>query len=555
GTTFTAAPSFNHTLTVSSVGPFIGNAGGSPPAFTGLVDYFFNTASPISPEDPTVPVAPTITGQPTNQTVTEGQTATFSVTATGTPLPTYQWQKNNVDIAGATSASHTTPATTLGDNGATFRCVVSNSQGTVTSNAATLTVNPAPSSGIVSDDFSAAALNTSLWTFTNPGTPSTLSLVGTGTSDALLSIAVPGGSAHDVWTGSNNAPRIMQPANNTDLEIEVKFQSTMSAAFQMQGVIVQQDANNFLRFDFYHDGTSTHIFAASFVGGTATARNDAVITGGNPLWLRVKRQGNQWTESYSTDGTNFTAAVSFNHTLTVSSVGPFIGNVGGTPPAFTGLVDYFFNTASPIVPEDGLVAPTITTHPANQTVTVGQTATFSVTVSGTLPLSYQWQKNNVDIAGATSASHTTPATTLGDNGATFRCVVSNSQGTVTSNAATLTVNPAPSSGIVSDDFSAAALNTSLWTFTNPGTPSTLSLVGTGTSDALLSIAVPGGSAHDVWTGSNNAPRIMQPANNTDLEIEVKFQSTMSAAFQMQGVIVQQDANNFLRFDFYHDGTS
>jgi hypothetical protein len=323
----------------------------------------------------------------------------------------------------------------------------------------------------------------------------------------------------------------MQSANNVDFEIEVKFESTMNAQYQMQGVLIQEDANNFIRFDFSSDGLNTKIFAASFVAGTPTVRNDIIITGGNPSWLRVKRQGNQWTESYSTNGTTFTAAPSFSHTLVVSKVGPFIGNAGSTAPAFTGLIDYFFNTASLISPEDPTVpvAPTITTHPTNQTVTVGQAATFSVTATGAPPPTYQWQKNGADIAGATSAAYTTPAT-MADSGATFRCVVSNSQGTVTSNSATLTVNPAPSSGIVSDDFSAGTLNTSLWTFTNPGTPSTLSLVGTGTSDARLSIAVPGGSAHDMWMGDNNAPRIMQSANNVDFEIEVKFESTMNAQF-------------------------
>src|SRR2546430_12423039 len=82
----------------------------------------------------------------------------------------------------------------------------------------------------------------------------------------------------------------------------------------------------------------------------------------------------------------------------------------------------------------------ITTQPVNQTVTVGQTATFTVVATGTAPLSYQWQKNGTAISGATSASYTTAATTSSDNGAQFVVVVSNTAGSVTSNAATLTVN-------------------------------------------------------------------------------------------------------------------
>src|SRR5258706_16000365 len=86
--------------------------------------------------------------------------------------------------------------------------------------------------------------------------------------------------------------------------------------------------------------------------------------------------------------------------------------------------------------------PSITTQPASQTVTAGQSATFTVGGTGTLPLSYQWQKNSTNITGATSSSYTTPATATADNNSTFDVVVSNAAGSVASNAATLTVNPA-----------------------------------------------------------------------------------------------------------------
>ncbi|HUI60283.1 MAG TPA: immunoglobulin domain-containing protein, partial [Steroidobacteraceae bacterium] len=70
-------------------------------------------------------------------------------------------------------------------------------------------------------------------------------------------------------------------------------------------------------------------------------------------------------------------------------------------------------------------APTITTQPQNQTVTVGATAMFTVAATGTAPLSYQWSKNGTAISGATSSSYTTPATVSGDNGASFTVTVSN----------------------------------------------------------------------------------------------------------------------------------
>lgn len=85
------------------------------------------------------------------------------------------------------------------------------------------------------------------------------------------------------------------------------------------------------------------------------------------------------------------------------------------------------------------VPPVITVQPANQTVNVNQPATFSVEVTGTAPLFYQWQKNGTNMAGATSATETIATAQLTDAG-TYSVIVSNSAGSVTSSNATLTVN-------------------------------------------------------------------------------------------------------------------
>ncbi len=84
-------------------------------------------------------------------------------------------------------------------------------------------------------------------------------------------------------------------------------------------------------------------------------------------------------------------------------------------------------------------APSITSHPASKTVSVGQSATFTVQASGVAPLGYQWQRNGVNIGGATSASYTLTDAQLSDSGAKFRAVVTNDFGSATSKAATLTV--------------------------------------------------------------------------------------------------------------------
>src|SRR5262249_51787931 len=84
-------------------------------------------------------------------------------------------------------------------------------------------------------------------------------------------------------------------------------------------------------------------------------------------------------------------------------------------------------------------APAIVSHPASQTVSVGQAATFTVAATGTSPLSYQWWKNTAAIPGATSQSYTTPPASAVDDGSQFQVVVSNSLGTAISHLATLRV--------------------------------------------------------------------------------------------------------------------
>lgn len=90
------------------------------------------------------------------------------------------------------------------------------------------------------------------------------------------------------------------------------------------------------------------------------------------------------------------------------------------------------------------VPPTITQHPSDQTVLAGETATFTVVATGTAPLAYQWQANQINITdggGITGSATTTlqiPDCQLSDE-ADYRCVVTNNYGTATSNAASLTV--------------------------------------------------------------------------------------------------------------------
>ena len=263
------------------------------------------------------PVSPTITTHPSNQTVIQGATATFTVSASGTAPLNYQWQKNMTNITGANSPSYTTPPTVAADNGAKFRCVVSNVSGNATSNEATLNVNVPPS--ITTHPSDKTVLS---------GQPVTFNVTAAG--DPTLN-----------YQWQRNTANI-SGANSPSLTISTTTFADNSAKFRC-------------------------IVSNSF--GTATS-NEATLTVNAP--------------------------------------------------------------------------PNIISQPSDQTVTQGQPATFNVSAGGTAPLNYQWQRNTVNISGANSTSYTISSAPSADSGAKFRCVVSNSFGSVNSNEATLTVQaPSP----------------------------------------------------------------------------------------------------------------
>src|SRR5690606_7741705 len=88
----------------------------------------------------------------------------------------------------------------------------------------------------------------------------------------------------------------------------------------------------------------------------------------------------------------------------------------------------------------GLSAPVVTAQPDNQAVAEGEPATFAVGVERATGMSYQWQRDGVDIPGATSPVLILPVTSLADDGAVFRCFLQNAQGSLYTEQATLSVS-------------------------------------------------------------------------------------------------------------------
>ena len=216
-----------------------------------------------------------------------------------------------------------------------------------------LTAGGGSTGGIVSDNFDEKALNTSLWTLENPLGDGTVTMNG-----SAATLNVPMGTTHDLWTTGDDAVRIMQPNANTNFSVDVRFQSAVEIGNQDEGILVEQDNGDFLRFDVLYNGTTgPELFAAGISGGKGTVfASTPFVLGKGPLVLRLARSGNVWTGSWSTDGTTFTEATSFTFDLTVARVGPYAGTYAASAvnsPSFTAIVDYFFATSNPIANQDG----------------------------------------------------------------------------------------------------------------------------------------------------------------------------------------------------------
>jgi len=139
--------------------------------------------------------------------------------------------------------------------------------------------------------------------------------------------------------------------NDEDFEIEIKINSPVNEGAQQQGLFVEQDSVNVLEFEFYSDDKNTIIYAASIRNGLAQTEIQKVVAGAgiSPLFMRLHRKNNQWTQFYSSDGESWTQSGSFEHSMTMKAVGVFVGNSKGF--SHTGIFDYFINVDDPVIPD------------------------------------------------------------------------------------------------------------------------------------------------------------------------------------------------------------
>jgi hypothetical protein len=158
--------------------------------------------------------------------------------------------------------------------------------------------------------------------------------------------------------------------------------------------------------------------------------------------------------------------------------------------------------------------PTITSQPMSQSVTVGQTAMFSVAASGTAPLTYQWYMGTQAV-GTNASSYTIPSTTSADNGAQIKVTVSNSAGSQTSAPATLTVTPVSTAPAVKLSATSLAFANQTVGTTSTAQPVTLTNIGTG------SLTISGIAASGDFAESNNCGASVAAGSNCTIDVTFK----------------------------------
>ncbi|MEI7729776.1 MAG: immunoglobulin domain-containing protein, partial [Verrucomicrobiota bacterium] len=158
--------------------------------------------------------------------------------------------------------------------------------------------------------------------------------------------------------------------------------------------------------------------------------NQDIMAGGNAILNVVVSGAGLWYQWYQNgmavpNATNSTLA--FNNAQPAQS-----GNYYVVATNYYGSVTSLVGTLTVVIP------PSITVQPLSLTNTLGSTANFGVTASGTMPFFYQWRFNGANLNGATSGTLTL-STIQGANAGNYDVVVTNAYGSITSTVATLTL--------------------------------------------------------------------------------------------------------------------
>ena len=415
--------------------------------------------------------SPLITQQPQPVARFAGANATFSVRTIGSSPRSYQWTFNDTTaIPGATGPDYTLNGVKLTDAG-NYRCTITNAFGSTNSANAALSVLPVPGS------YPPVALADNPIAYWRLGeTTGTVAHDYWGGHDGEyrgVALGVSGFSVID----SDKAARVGPGPNSYVGGISgtaIDFSGTNSTFTLEAWVNGPPEQVNGAAVICKGTGGGGEQFNVDVVNGNfrfyiydATGRAQVATTAVGPddIWQHVVAVYDQPGATMlvyvnGVEAGNFTPSVAgprpSTHPVSIGS------RRGGVDPNydlnFIGSIDEvaIYNTAldaNQVLAHYAAAygtntAPIIQKQPGSVTNYASWTATLKVVAGGTQPLSYQWKKGTADIPGATAAALTISPLALSDAGS-YSVVVSNTVGTKTSEAATITVLPIPTSTILS----------------------------------------------------------------------------------------------------------
>ncbi len=424
--------------------------------------YGFVTSSIVNVTiNPAVP--PTITNQPLSRFVYAGRTASFTVGADGTTPMSYQWKHAGTTLPGATSATLIIPNCTATETG-TYTVGVTNVAGGLGSASATLTLRTPPvgtfeemvvanepiaywrlgeTSGTTAFDYAGGYDGT----YVNVTQGQTGAVSGDGNSAA-------GFNGADAYVGTRRG------LLNGRAQFTVMGWLKRGATHSTRGGYFGQ--NNLLEFGDAGSGASIEAWI------DATGAN--IITPwpwADNQWGLIVLTGNGTLNTLYVDGQ---PAATMNSSVTSYGTNAFSFNIGGggifNDPNVNG--DWFNGYIDEVAVFDKALSadtvatlyakayygtttrPFVTRNPSSTTVAAGSTAILSASANGSLPLTYQWKKDGVNIAGATTAALSLPGVYFTDAGS-YVLWVTNGVGFTNTVAATLTVMPEPTFANLTND--------------------------------------------------------------------------------------------------------
>ena len=385
------------------------------------------------------PKVVSVTG-PLDQAVCAGSPAVFTISNSGTAPFTYQWRTNGTVIPGATNSSYTKPSPVATDTNWSYDVVVHDAFGSVTSRVATLVLSyVAPAIIIPPTD-----------QIVNPGDPEADFLVwATGDAPLTYQWCINGtpipGETNFYYALFN--PTMADSAHG----FQVIVANPCGAVTSSPPVAVRFPHPFYLCDSLPGFFSGMNLFVTLPAGQSfyCWSSPDPAVpipnwTTEGPMFETPLNDGSG-NSSYSI---NVNPAVSPVYYLVGASIQPPYVQPVPVQWITTDAAGFysFFSANYGVDGNNVLVLPTppmITQPPISQTVLAGKTVTYNVTASGTEPLAYQWYFNtNTPLNNPTNSALTLDNVTAGNAGS-YRVIVTNLYGSVTSSVAGLTIVAPP----------------------------------------------------------------------------------------------------------------